>query len=500
MVSRELQRYIEEIEKRAHEYELDFFEVVFEMIDFEEMNMLASYSGFPVRYTHWRFGMEYEKISKSYSYGLHKIYEMVINNDPAYAYLLKGNTDIDQKLVIAHVCGHSDFFKNNFWFSVTNRKMLDEMANHAVRISRYIDKYGHEEVEGFIDICLSIEDLIDIHSPFVKRQFAAKSFLEEDEDERKPVSKLRSPSEYLEDYINPPDFIEWQRRKSEDEKIKKKKFPESPKRDVLLFLLENADLEEWQRDILSMIREESYYYAPQAQTKIMNEGWAAYWHSKILTEKVVTDTEIIDYADHHAGTLAGRTGSINPYKLGMELFRDIEDRWNKGKFGKEYEECNDIEVKRKWDVKLGLGRDKIFEVRKFYNDVTFIDEFLTEDFCGEHKLFTYAYNRSTNMYEIESRDFKKIKEKLLFMLTNCGRPIIEVADGNYMNRGELYFIHKHEGVELKLDWAKDVLKHMFRIWKRPVHLETSIDGKVRVFTADGGKKGKEVEVESFLVR
>src|SRR3990170_6781822 len=207
-----------------------------------------------------------------------------------------------------------------------------------------------------------------------------------------------------------------------------------------------------------------------------------------------------DYADHHAGTLAGRTGSINPYKLGMELFRDIEDRWNKGKFGKEYEECNDIEVKRKWDVKLGLGRDKIFEVRKFYNDVTFIDEFLTEDFCGEHKLFTYAYNRSTNLYEIESRDFKKIKEKLLFMLTNCGRPIIEVTDGNYMNRGELYFIHKHEGVELKLDWAKDVLKHMFRIWKRPVHLETSIDGKVRVFTADGGKKGKEVEVESFLVR
>ncbi|MGH7909424.1 MAG: SpoVR family protein, partial [Thermodesulfobacteriota bacterium] len=288
--------------------------------------------------------------------------------------------------------------------------------------------------------------------------------------------------------------------KSEDEKIKKKKFPESPKRDVLLFLLENADLEEWQRDVLSMIREESYYYAPQAQTRIMNEGWAAYWHSKILTEKVVTDTEIIDYADHHAGTLAGRTGSINPYKLGMELFRDIEDRWNKGKFGKEYEECNDIEVKRKWDVKLGLGRDKIFEVRKFYNDVTFIDEFLTEDFCREHKLFTYVYNRSTNMYEIESRDFKKIKEKLLFMLTNCGRPIIEVADGNYMNRGELYFIHKHEGVELKLDWAKDVLKHMFRIWKRPVHLETSIDGKVRVFTADGGKKGKEVEVESFLVR
>src|SRR5574340_89027 len=140
MIPSELQKYREEIERRAREYGLDFFDVIFEVIDFEEMNMLASYGGFPVRYPHWRFGMEYERISKSYSYGLHKIYEMVINNNPSYAYLLRGNTDIDQKLVIAHVYGHSDFFKNNFWFSETNRKMLDEMANHAIRIRSYIDK------------------------------------------------------------------------------------------------------------------------------------------------------------------------------------------------------------------------------------------------------------------------------------------------------------------------------------------------------------------------
>jgi stage V sporulation protein R len=500
MNSSELQKYREEIERPAHEFGLDFFDVIFEVIDFEEMNMLASYGGFPVRYPHWRFGMEYERISKSYSYGLHKIYEMVINNNPSYAYLLRGNTDIDQKLVIAHVYGHSDFFKNNFWFSETNRKMLDEMANHAIKIRRYIDKYGYEEVEGFIDTCLSIEDLIDIHSPFIKRQFDKKNFLEAEEGGRKPVSKLRSPSEYLEDYINPPDFIEWQRKKGEDEKIKKKKFPEFPERDLLLFLLQNAQIEEWQKDVVSIVREESYYYAPQIQTKIMNEGWAAYWHSKILTEKIVTDKEIVDYADHHAGTLSTRPGVLNPYKLGIELFRDIEDRWNRGKFGKEYEECDDIETKRNWDRDFGLGREKIFEVRRLYNDVTFIDEFLTEDFCREHGLFVYAYNRSTGMYEIESRDFRKVKEKLLFMLTNCTRPIIEVVEGNYMNRGELYLVHKHESVDLKLDWAKDVLKQIFKIWRRPVHLETVVDGKLRVFTAEGGKKGKEVEVESFLVK
>lgn len=495
MLSRELERYVEEIKQHASSYGLDFFDVLFEVLDFEEMNMLASYGGFPVRYPHWRFGMEYEKISKSYSYGLHKIYEMVINNDPSYAYLLKGNTDIDQKLVIAHVYGHSDFFKNNFWFSGSNRKMLDEMANHATKIRRYIDRYGYGEVESFIDICISIEDLIDIHSPFINRRADRKSVLEEGEDGRIPESKLRSPNEYLEDYINPQEFLQWQREKAEEEKINKRKksFPEAPDRDVLLFLLENAPLEEWKRDVLYMIREESYYYAPQIQTKIMNEGWAAYWHSKMLTEKVITDVEIVDYADHHSGTLATSPGVINPYKFGLELFRDIEDRWNKGKFGKDYEECDDIEEQRNWNRKLGLGREKIFEVRRFYNDVTFIDEFLTEDFCREHGLFTYNYNRSTGMYEVETRDFKKVKEKLLFLLTNCSRPIIETIDGNYMNRGELYLVHKHEGVDLKLDWARDVLNQLSRIWTRPVHLETVVQGKLRVFTADGEVREKELK-------
>jgi stage V sporulation protein R len=495
MLSRELERYVEEIRQHASSYGLDFFDVLFEVLDFEEMNMLASYGGFPVRYPHWRFGMEYEKISKSYSYGLHKIYEMVINNDPSYAYLLKGNTDIDQKLVIAHVYGHSDFFKNNFWFSGSNRKMLDEMANHATKIRRYIDRYGYGEVESFIDICISIEDLIDIHSPFINRRADRKSVLEEGEDGRIPESKLRSPNEYLEDYINPQEFLQWQREKAEEEKINKRKksFPEAPDRDVLLFLLENAPLEEWKRDVLYMIREESYYYAPQIQTKIMNEGWAAYWHSKMLTEKVITDVEVVDYADHHSGTLATSPGVINPYKFGLELFRDIEDRWNKGQFGKDYEECDDIEEQRNWNRKLGLGREKIFEVRRFYNDVTFIDEFLTEDFCREHGLFTYNYNRSTGMYEVETRDFKKVKEKLLFLLTNCSRPIIETIDGNYMNRGELYLVHKHEGVDLKLDWAKDVLNQLSRIWTRPVHLETVVQGKLRVFTADGEVREKELK-------
>src|SRR5213596_856401 len=143
----ELCRWQETIEKTARSYGLDFFETIFELLDYEEMNTVAAYGGFPTRYPHWRFGMEYEQLAKGYSYGLQKIYELVINNDPCYAYLLGSNGITDHKLVMAHVYGHCDFFKNNYWFSQTNRKMIDEMANHGNRIRDYMDRFGVEEVE-----------------------------------------------------------------------------------------------------------------------------------------------------------------------------------------------------------------------------------------------------------------------------------------------------------------------------------------------------------------
>src|SRR6266403_6114953 len=159
-----------EIEAHARSYGLDFFEQIFEVIDADDLNEVASYGGFPTRYPHWSFGMAYEELRKSYDYGLSKIYEMVINNDPCYAYLMRCNHVVDQKLVMAHVYGHCDFFKNNAYFAHTSRKMMDEMANHGARIRHYAEKYGEDEVEAFVDRCMSIDDLIDIHSVAIKRR------------------------------------------------------------------------------------------------------------------------------------------------------------------------------------------------------------------------------------------------------------------------------------------------------------------------------------------
>jgi stage V sporulation protein R len=475
-----------EIEDYAREYGLDFFDTVFETLDYRQMNQAAAYVGFPSRYPHWRFGMEYLRLSKSYAYGLHRIYEMVVNNNPSYAYLLVSNRPVDQKMVVAHVFGHVDFFKNNMWFSHTNRKMMDEMANHGTRIRRHVDRYGYEAVEQFLDVCLSIDNLIDLHAPGIRRDPKLSAGAKDNGNGSRAPALHKLPSKsYMDGYINPPEFLEAQKRKAEAKRDQEKSFPARPVRDVMLFLLEHAPLEDWQRDVLSIVREEAYYFAPQGQTKILNEGWASYWHSTIMTEKALRKDEVIDYAEHHAGTMATSPGRLNPYKLGLELLRDIEERWDRGCFGKEWDECDDLQARRNWDRQLGLGREKLFEIRRMYNDVGFIDTFLTADFARRHKLFSYKYDPETKQYVIDSREFEEIKRQLLFSLTNFGQPIVVVQDANYGNRGELLLCHHHEGIDLKLDWAMDTLENLHRLWNRPVHLETVVEEKRYLLSFDG---------------
>jgi stage V sporulation protein R len=484
----ELARIRDQIRGYAEGYGLDCFETIFEMVDYDQINSLAAFGGFPVRYPHWRFGMDYDQLSKGYTWGLQKIYEMVINTDPSYAYLMKSNSFTDQKTVMAHVYGHVDFFKNNIWFSKTNRKMLDTMANHAVKIRDFMDQYGQDTVESFIDSCLSIENMIDPYLPFVP----PKKRENEQDSASKPGSKndsgrLKTDRSYMDQYINPPEFLSEQKKRADEQAKKSKKNPSEPQKDILLYLLQNAPLEDWQHDVLAIVRDEAYYFVPQMQTKIMNEGWASYWHSKIMTEKALKDSEVIDFADAHAGTMAMAPGRINPYKIGIELYRDIEDRWNRGAFGKEYEECDDMVAKAKWDTKLGRGREKIFEVRKVCNDLTFIDEYLTDEFAHRLKLYTYQFNRRTNQYEIADRDWKKVKEKLLFQLTNLGQPFIYVTDGNYNNRGELLLWHKHQGLDLDVRWARETMRGLYDIWKRPVNVETEVDGQRKLLTYVAGE-------------
>ncbi len=187
--------------------------------------------------------MEYEQLAKGYHYGLQKIYELVINNNPCYAYLMKSNSLVDQKLVMCHVYGHCDFFKNNFWFSQTSRKMY---GRDGQRRQPHPPAHGParcvEAVEEFIDCCLSIEDLIDVHSLFINR-FDSRDkydFQRPDEEETAdPVARFRS-KDYMQGFINPPQVLAAEAKRRDDErKQQEHKFPAQPQRDVMLFLLEH---------------------------------------------------------------------------------------------------------------------------------------------------------------------------------------------------------------------------------------------------------------------
>ena len=360
--------------------------------------------------------------------------------------------------------------------------MMDVMPNNGTKIRRYMEAHGQDKVETFIDRVLSLDDLLDVNVLFNNREKQVHRNHEEEYDETEGQSEalrsfIRSQKRYDESKSENIEKVEDEPKLKVDESL--------PSRDIMGFLMDNAPIEDWQADIIGLLREEAYYFLPQRMTKIMNEGWASYWHSKIMTKHALDASEIIDFADHHAGVMAVSRQQINPYKIGIELFRDIEYRWNTGRFGKEYLECEDMNKKANWMIETNLGREKIFEVRKTHNDITFIDEFFTQEFCERQQLFTYQFNPRTNQYEISERDFKAVKEKLLSSLTNFGTPVIEVVDSNYQNRGELLLRHVHRGVDLDYNHACETLRNIFYIWKRPIHIETVVEDGGMIISHDG---------------
>ncbi|MBU1069766.1 SpoVR family protein [Myxococcota bacterium] len=485
-----LQEMQTQVETVAHAAGLDFFETRFILVDTKTLNEVAAYGGFPSRYPHWRFGMEYDRLAKGSRYGLSKIYELVINNDPCYAYLLEGNNLVDQKMVMAHVMAHNDFFKNNVYFKFTNRKMIDEMANHAVKVQKIIDRVGIESVENFIDICHSMDNLIDPYSLFIARPPATRREFEDLIEEARlaaadaPEAEKKGVRSYMK------GFLAGDRKNAAETpgpSIGLRKEPINPTRDVLGFLLNCAPLEDWQRTILEIVREEAYYFAPQAMTKIMNEGWATFWHSRLMTHHLIDASEVIQFAHTTSGVTAQAPGQLNPYKMGVELFRDIEHRWNRGMHGKAWRDCDDYEKKKHWDTGAKEGLQKIFEVRRMFNDVTFIDEFLTPEFLTERLFYTYDYSRSKSEYVISSREFSEIKSRLLFQLTNGGHPIIAVTDSDYVNRGELLLEHRHYGVDLEVPYARSTLENLFTIWKKPVNLVTKVKDLPTLLSFDGSE-------------
>ncbi|MEM7516604.1 MAG: SpoVR family protein, partial [Planctomycetota bacterium] len=365
---------------------------------------------------------------------------------------------MEQKLVMAHVFGHADFFKHNLWFSPTDRRMLNRMNDHGERIRQAMKALGQDRVENFLDDALSLDNLIDPFLPLRRKmrqasaEQAAPQELRESPSERALKSLERASRSPLEETsfvapqttdavnVNPPTY------------------------DVLGFLAEEAPLERWQRDLLRIVREEAYYFSPQRMTKIMNEGWASFWHSRMLTEGVLDPDEIIDFADCHSGATAAQPGQLNPYKLGIDLFRHAEEK----------------------------GLD-IFRLRRMHNDTSFLDELIDEEFAAKSQLFVMGHNSRTGRTEVLDRDWQGVKATLLQQLTHGGLPQIELVDRDFEGRGELLFEHHHDGRDLELSVSAESLRRIAAMWQRPVHLRTQEEGEDRHFVAEPNAEVRLVE-------
>ena len=565
---------------------LEPYDVNYWIVDHGEMDELIAYDGFQERYPHWRWGMKYDRQAKQSRYLGGKAFEIVNNDDPAAAFLQESNALADQKAVITHVEAHSDFFANNQWFDLyaADPDAAATLERHAETIERHMQDPEIERgaVESFVDSVLCVEDLVDQHRAY------DETLTEGAEDPPELADRLAdlglSPD--VERQVFDDEWLDAQRAAVPDEP--------DPEEDLLAFLLRHGraydeetgkavEYEDWQRDVLEALRREAYYFAPQKLTKVMNEGWAAYWESLMMGEEAFADeTEFLDYADHQSQVL--NSPGLNPYALGKALWEYVENTANRrevierllrveGVTWRTFHDAVDfttveealsppaavdsidpddldaledadpryvdrealeraregeIDVGRHpWkvlttaglarrhyslakpqyrgfvrsvsrseleqtarylfetdryasveaalaDVDFEAGWDRMFSVRESHNDVTFIDEFLTQEFVDAKGYFAYEFSRATEQYHVTSTDAADVKKKLLLRFANFGKPTVVALDANHRNRGELLLGHRYNGVALDVPQARRVLERLFDLWGRPVALRTIV--------------------------
>ncbi len=468
-----LEKWIDIITEKAVEYGLDFYPTHFEVVPDYVIYELGSYS-LPARFSHWTFGRDYHRQKTSYEYGMSKIYEIVFNTDPCQAFLMDSNSMLSHKFVVAHVLGHNDFFKNNVYFEHTDRRMIEKVRLHSNRIRKYEDEFGPMVVEEFLDAVLSIEEHFDTG---LTAQFRRKTPEEYEAERLKGAQK--HPTEF-------DDLWDMMDSGNKAEPVKGRKFPPEPEKDLLGFLRDYApELEKWQRDIINMIREEMIYFIPQMRTKTINEGWASFWHERIMTNLDLTPEEHIEFRKLHASVLSpGSKMSINPYYVGYNILRDIERRWN-GEDDKDFPE-EDWRGER-LNRPSGEGMKKIFEVRRDECDSTFLRKYLTQSLVNRLDMYTYKKEEvnGEEMWVVQETDWRKVRDSLLDSMTNFGIPMIYVEDADYERHGELLLAHAYDGKALDADYAARTLKYLYFLWKRPVHLRTQRDEETILFTHNG---------------
>ena len=405
---------------------LDWFEIEYELIDATAMIGAMAFHGMPVHFNHWSFGKAYERTRHMYDSGVEGLpYELIINSNSSLAYLMRENPLYLQVLIMAHCVGHSDFFKNNRLFKGTRPDtIIGRMRSAKKRIQSYVENVhvGIDKVEEVIDACHAV-------------QFQGM----------RPGWIRRTRKEIIDAYV------EEKERDEDTPDLNLDKNPLEPDYDLLGFIAENAKLPEWKKDIIEVCRDEGQYFWPQIQTKIMNEGWASYWHYTILHELGLPPELHVPFIKSHNQVIRPHVGGLNPYHLGFEMFKRIRDRH---------------------------GLDECFLARETHRDSSFLHQYLTESDCEELGLFTFSEKKTgaITIDEISDEEgWKHVRDTLVKNVGGGGIPIIYVENVN--RSGTLVLDHEHDGRDLLIAEASETVKHVATLWDNPVSLSTLVDGK-----------------------
>jgi len=469
----DLERWDDRIREKADQFGLDVYPQEFEICDHNDMLGYMAYSGMPSHYPHWSYGKSFEKLKTMYDYGVSGLpYEMVINSNPALAYLMRDNSLCLQILTIAHVYGHNDFFKNNFNFRQTRAEFtIGTFKAHAQRVRAYIEdpSIGYEKVEWILDAAhaLSLE---------MRRNRAVRKLSQAEERERlfeasqprpDPYHKIHRQPEY-----QPPDL---------------RRVPAAPEEDLLLFIRDyNPYLADWERDLLTIVHEEATYFLPQIETKIMNEGWASYWHREILNSLELPPELHLEFLVRHNQVVRPHPGGLNPYHLGLKVWDEIK---------RMHDDPTPEEV-REHGAPRQSGREAMFATRSADRDASFLRRHLSEPLMREMDLFQYEQRSDEYVVtKVADRDmWRDVKETLLKSVGTGTIPVIKITDADYGGNRTLYLVHEHDGRDLLLEYAERTLQHLHRLWGREVGLETFVNGKKVLLTySDTGFGNKPVK-------
>ena len=452
----DLQEWNQRIVGLVEKLGLDPYPQEFEVCDHEQMLSYMVYSGMPSHYPHWSYGKAFEKLKTLYDYGLSGLpYEMVINSNPCIAYLMRDNTLALQILTIAHVYGHNDFFKNNFTFRTIRAEFtIETFKAHANRVRQYVEdpSIGLEKVERILDAAHAL-------SLQCRRNLSIRKQTETEQKE----AKLRDSKPAADPFQSVHRRKEWVSPDLD-------KIPVAPEEDILLFIRDhNPQLAEWEKDLLTIVHEQAQYFIPQIETKIMNEGWASFWHKRILEALDLPQGLQLEFLIRHTQVLSPTPGGLNPYYIGMKVWEDIERRWGH----------SEREEEKKPEAKKKTAAEKLFEVREVERDSSFLRRYLTEELVRELNLFEYQSRGNEKVVSrvADEDNWQSIKDTLIQNVGTGTIPVIKVEDADYNNNRGLFIRHSHDGRDLQLEYAEKTLQYLRQLWGRDVILETTVNDK-----------------------